>query len=375
VLTNTWTTTWIDSVPWVWSVETVASVNVTGVDFTAVTAAMAVDIGLTVLFDPPGCGGSTLAILRAFTVDWLKLELDSDRSELNYKDADDFTNSPPSFLVDVQTEDMVIQLDPVQRDLLLEMDSMEGHDWDGGVLNEAINAFSDMNIIMNYRISETNLPINETTGIAGVGEVRTLSRDWPVSSGDESSTYLANHRDMNLQSLGYIHVMNVHNLPGACGIAEQGDTSTGPEFSGVLIPDENFADGICYGFPTFPDDLFSTRLAVFLHEVGHALNAAHDKNTGTVDPLCVIDDCGDPTDLFDDDDICNFYNVMGYSYCSPSTKTDESFYGTGNTDRRVGSAEPIGRPRFSYESEAQFNFNSLLSVDVVSNLDELGLYV
>jgi thiol-disulfide isomerase/thioredoxin len=375
VLANTWTGTWFDTTPWVWSVATVAAVNVTGVDFTAVTAAMSVDIGVTVLFDPSDCGGSILGILRALAVDWIKLELDSDRSEVNYKDADDFINSPPSFLVNVETEDMIIQLDSVQRDLLLELDSMSGHDWIPGVLNEAINAFSDMNIILNYKISETDLPITETTGVAGAGDVRSLNFAFPVDSGDEASTYLANHRDMSLQIMGYIHVMNVHNIPGACGIAEQGDTSTGPEFSGVLIPDQNFLDGLCYGFPDPPSDLFSTRLGVFLHEVGHALNAAHDKSTGSIDPLCVIDVCGTLLGPPDDDDICNFYNVMGYSYCSARDRTDENFYGTGNYDRRGGSSAPMGRPRFSYESEAQFDFNSLLSVDVVTNIDALGLYV
>jgi hypothetical protein len=375
LLVNTWTTTWSDVFPWVWSIDTVASFSLTGLDMTAVTILQSIDIGLTVLFDPPHCGSAYVAVVRALAVDWIKLELDSDRSEVNYKDADDFVNTPLPFTTYVHTEEMVIQLDPYQRELLLELDSMDGHDWVPEVLNELINAFSDANIILHYKIDETNLPTTEVTGVFGAGDVSSLSFGHPPTSDDETSVYLSDHRNTTLRLLGYVHVMNVHNLPGACGIADQGEASTHPKFSGVLIPDQNFIDGVCYGVANFPFDLFSTRLAVLLHEIGHALNLAHDKSTGTVDPLCVIDDCGDPADPSDDDDICNYYNNMGYSYCFASTRTDESFYGTGNNDRRVGSTAAIGRPRFSYESVDQIDLVSLLSVDVANNYPALGLYV
>ena len=350
-----WTKAWSAD----WSSDTVAYLDLTGIDFTAVTAAMAVDVRLDVSLNPPGCGA---VIPAAFALDWLKLELTADRSEVNCKDADDFLVAPFGTLVNVFTEDMTISLDPVQRDLLFELDSMEGHDWDGGVLNEVINAFSDLNIVVNYRISEAGLPTDE---VVTTETVEMLSVEPSTfTSTNEASLYLAAHRDLALQALGYVHVMNVHEISAGCGIAEQSAGGGLPEHSGALLPDQMFLDGLCPG----ATNLFAARLAVFLHEVGHTLGAAHDTTSGTVDPLCIIDDCAPPPP----DDLCNAYNVMGYTYCFPVAN---SLFGTGNFDRRAGAAQPIGRSRFSYESEAQFDFANLLSVDVGNNIDALWLFV
>ncbi len=566
VPSGTWTRAWLDATPWVWSIDTVATVTLSGIDFTGVTPSMAVDVRLAVSFDPPGCEGGLLAVFRALALDWLKLELASNRAEVNYKDADDFLaasghptvilhadfdtdslNLPPSawlpreppgdrlqlntaagsilvkgsiggltsqpveasmtggtggvdvqgfvagqpptfgrwtaswrslaksgsvcfasmtfrdssaniiaaleyrpsgildfndlftatgigvawtadvaqnfeltvdlsakatslsidgapvataqsmpfyqiaaanlnymgleigcttsqgyalddmdiraiglggpFALPIVTEDMVIHLDPEQRDLLFELDSMAGHDWPGAILNEVINAFSDLNIVMNYRISETGLPAT------GAGATLTVE-GFTFTDTNEASVYLDAHRDATLQALGYVHVINVNYISLGCGIVELASAGGAPEFSGALLPDQSFLDGACAGSTM---DLFSARLAVFLHEVGHALNAAHDLTSGTLDPLCVIDDC-DATP----DDLCNAYNVMAYTYCFPTTNV---FYGTGNFDRRAGATGPIGRPRFSYESLAQFDFTSLLSVGTGNNIDLLGDFV
>ena len=363
---GTWTRPWDDTNP-PWSADVAATFEVSGINFNAVTAAQAVDVDLTVSFDPPSCGDAVLAILRQLALDWVKLELASDRSEVNYKDADDFTDdpAPPSFLVDVTTEDMVIQLDAVQMDLLLEFDSMAGHGWLPEVLNEAINLFSDHNIILNYKVSETNLPLSEVVK-AGAGDVSTITSDWPVTSTDESSLYLAAHRDMALQALRYVHVVNVHR--GECGMAEQGLLGTAPEFSGIILYDQDFIDNFC-GLDTVADgisDLFSLRLVALVHELGHVFNTAHEKTTGTVHP--VIDPGGFDT--------CNAYNLMvGGAYCIVPSLFAKELTGTGNTDRRFGSTGPIGRPRYSVETVAQFDFTSLLSVETTNNLALLGLYV
>ena len=362
---GTWTRPWDDTNP-PWSVDVAAMVNVTGIDFTAVTAAQAVDVDLTVSFDPPACGEAFLSVLRQFALDWLKLELAGQRSEVNYKDADDFTDdpAPPSYLVDLSTENMIIHLDPAQRDLLLELDSMAGHGWLPGVLNEAINVYSDHNIILNYKVSETGLPLSEVV-LAG-SDVSTITSDWPVTSTDESSLYLAAHRDMGLQALRYVHVVNVHR--GECGMAEQGAFGDAPEFSGVMLYDQDFIDDFC-GLGGVADgipDLFSLRLVALVHELGHVFNTAHEKTTGSVHP--VIDPGGFDT--------CNAYNLMvGGGYCIVASLFAKELTGTGNADRRFGATAPIAGPRYSVETVAQFNFASLLSVEATNNLVPLAVYV
>ncbi len=341
-----WTSPWPDTSPWMWTTDVVETVDLSA-DFTAVTAADATWVDIAVTFDPPGCGIQKLVTIRALAIDWLKLELVSDRSEVNYKDADDFMSQSQ---VGVSTEEMAIQLDPEQKDLLLELDSMVNHDFDPQVLNEAINAFSDYNIVLNYKIDET--------GLSEAYPDDMLSRSsWPeYSDSDESSLYLAAHRNSSLGA--YVHVMNVRYVAGACGIAEQGDVGDPPEGSGVLLPDQMPIDGSCAG-----DTVFQKRLGLLLHEVGHALGAAHDKSSGgLVHP--VIDPGGSDT--------CNHWNVMAYTYCASPLRV---LTGYDNTDRRFGASEAIGFPRFSIETVDQFNFNNLLSVDVCNNIAELSIFV
>jgi len=363
---GTWTRPWDDTNP-PWSAEVAASFAVSGIVFTAVTASQAVDVGLTVAFDPPACGDAILSVQRQLALDWLKLEISTDRSEVNYKDADDFTNvpPPPSFLVGITTEDMVIQLDPAQGDLLLELDSMAGHGFLPKVLNEAINLFSDHNIILNYKVSETGLPLTEVVK-PGAGDVSTMVSDWPVTSTDETSLYLAAHRDTALQALRYVHVVNVHR--GECGMAEQGALGDGPELSGIMLYDQDFIDDFC-GLGTVADgisDLFSLRLVALVHELGHVFNTAHEKTTGTVHP--VIDSGGFDT--------CNAYNLMvGGGYCIVASLFAKELTGTGNSDRRFGATAAIARPRYSVETVGQFDFTSLLSVEAANNLAVLSLYV
>ncbi|HEV8594955.1 MAG TPA: hypothetical protein VGR51_05440 [Thermoplasmata archaeon] len=363
---GTLTLPWDDSNP-PWSIETAATFNVTGIDFTAVTASQAVDVDLDVSFDPPACGQAILAVLRQLAIDWLKLELDGFRSEVNYKDADDFLDdpAPPSYLVDVSTEDMVIRLDADQKDVLLEIDSMTGHPWDAQVLNEAINAYSDHNIILNYKVSETGL--SQTEVVKAGSNVGTIASDWPATSTDESSLYLSEHRDASLAALRYIHVMNAHHGSG-CGMAEQSAVAGAADLSGVILYDQDMIDDLC-GLADIPD-LFSLRLVALIHELAHAFNTAHEKSTGFID--CVIDDCT-PLPGFD---TCNAYNLaVGGGYCFAASLFDKELLGIGNTDRRFGATEPIGRPRYSIETDSRFDFTSLLSVEAGNNVVFLDDYV
>ncbi|HLE46389.1 MAG TPA: hypothetical protein VI915_05355 [Thermoplasmata archaeon] len=328
---GTLTQPWVDSSTWTWTTSSVPPFYL--------AADTAADVRLTVAFDPPACGQAILAVIRALAVDWLKLELSTNRAELDYKDADDFTTEA---LVMVSTEEMTIHLDPGQKDVLFELDSMAGHDFVPRVLNEVIDAYSDYNIIANFKIDET--------GLSATGTVSSLSFDWPPTSTDESSVYLSAHRNPALSA--YVHVMNVHYIAGAGGIAEQSAPGDPASLGGVLLADQNVIDGTSAGSTL----RFERRLALFLHETGHALGSHHETaGAALIDP--VVDTGGV--------DICNQYNVMGWSYCSAE---DKVLHGTGNTNRRFGSTTLIGRPRWSIESANLFNFGALLSVQVGNNM-------
>lgn len=354
------TRAWDDGNP-PWTQEVVASVNVTGVDNTAHTAAMALDVRLDVTYDPPGCAQPIVSVDRELAVDWLKVELSADRSEVNYKDADDTTSRSGPAWAHVQTEDMTISLDAAQRDFLLELDSMADHPWDPTVLNELIDAYSDINIILNYKVDET-----------GLSHAGTLSQLDPgdLDDADEVSQYLANHRNAALDD--YLHVMNVHYLSAtSCsatsfhyGSAENAGVGDAPQFAGVVLGDQCLMDQFT-GVTTTPGqphpDLVYRRVGNMLHEIGHAMNAAHDTSSGSVD--AVIDGLSDTT---------NCFNVMTRTASCPSFSS--KMLGVGNDDRRFGASEAIGFPRWSRESVAQFDLTDLLSVHTGYNYDLLGLY-
>ena len=337
-LIGTFTLPWADG-PQPWTVQDAGAL------YLAQDAAA--DVRVNVTFDPPSCADSKVAILRLFALDWLKLELIGNRAELNYKDAGDFSTKA---MLEVSVEDMTISLDPDQKDVLFELDSMAGHDFQWRVLEEVIDAFSDWNIIAHFKVDETDLPTGASTGVAGAGTVATLSFAWPPTSTDESSVYLAAHRNPALSA--YVHVMNVHDIAGAGGIAEQSAPGDPAPLGGVLIADQWIIDNA----PSNPTLLFERRLADFVHEVGHALGSHHEVPGATL-----IDPVIDPGGV----DICNQYNVMGWTYCSLE---DKALRGTGNTNRRFGATSTIGRPRWSIESVNLFNFGAQLSVQVGNNM-------
>ena len=349
---GTFTRAWTDSGTPPWSEDTVASLDLLGINFNAVSASQSVDIQLTVTFDPAACGTSILSVERQLALDWLKVELASNRAEVNHKDADDtIAKSPSASVFSVVTEDMAILLDSQQKDLLLELDSMTNHAWVAGVLNEVINAYSDANIVLNYKVDETGLP--------DTGDDAQLSGD--ADSADEPSQYLFAHR--NAAYLAYLHVMNVRYLEQtSCstsffhfGSAEQGGVGDDPAYGGVVLADKCLTDAYS------GNELFLRRIGNMLHEIGHALNAAHDTSTGTAN--AVIDGASDAL---------NCYNIMSRTASCPTAST--RLQGVGKTDRRFGATEPIGRPRWSIESTGQFDLTSMVSVHVANNLTPLGMF-
>ena len=352
---------WYDTATPTWIEDVVATFNVTGIDYNAVTAAMALDIRLDFAFDPPSCATPILSVQRSFAVDWLKVELTANRGEVNYKDADDTTSKSPISVAAVYTENMEIHLDAEQKDLLLELDSMADHPWDAVVLNQVINAYSDINVVLNYRVDET--------GLSHSGD-QTMLDPGDLVGDDEVSEYLEDHRNLSLGS--YLHVMNVHYLSmSSCdasnfhyGSAENAGIGDDPEFSGVVLADECLIDtysGLTSTAGQPYPDLTYRRLGNMLHEIGHAMNAAHDRSTGSVD--AVIDGASDTL---------NCFNIMSRTGDCGTFST--RMLGTGKFDRRWGATQPIGFPRWSRESVAQIDLTSLLSIHTGYNYDLLGLY-
>jgi hypothetical protein len=277
----------------------------------------------------------------------------------NYKEGRDF-EAGDSYLAGVLTDNFDICTDPNRPDLFLEIDYFTGHEPSDEMYSEVIEAFSDAGIILHYKIDQTNLALSTTTNPDHDSDgVETLRNE------DEQSDLLDSTR--NAAYSDYIHLIFAHymeddDLPGwtLYGGAKSADTTADLTESGILLADQALKD-----ISSIYSTLLERRIKVVVHEVGHALGASHEKNTGSYN--AIIDGPG-PSD------IKNNYNVM-IQNALDSTVGNSLLRGVGNTDRRFGATEDIGRPRFSIESIAQFDLTNKLSVDTGRNIDILDQYV
>jgi hypothetical protein len=286
-----------------------------------------------------------------------------DSQQFNYKEGRDFIPDSEE-LTGIQIKDFTIKGDPNRPDLFIEVDWFAGHEPTPEVWSESINAFSDAGIKFHYKIDDKNLPLNTAMTLDDDSDgVETLRND------DELQEVL----DLTRNSLydEYIHFVCAHYieidaLPGwtIYGGAQSGPTATDLTESGVVFADEAMQD-IANTF----SNLMERRLKVVVHEIGHCLGAAHEKNSadgGDYDPRV---DGGDGVDDFND------YNVMRQDAIH-NADAAELLRGNGNADNRVlGATELIGRPRFSIESVEQFDMTDKLSVDTGRNIDILDQYV
>jgi hypothetical protein len=277
----------------------------------------------------------------------------------NYKEGRDY-EAGDSYLVGVLTVNIEICTDPNRPDLFLEVDYFQGHEPSEELYSEAIDAFSDAGIILHYKIDQTNLALSTTTSPDPDSDgAETLRNE------DEQSDLLDSTR--NALYSDYIHLVFAHymeddDLPGwiLYGGAKSAATAADLTESGILLADEALQD-----ISSIYSTLLERRIKVVVHEIGHALGASHEKNTGSYN--AIIDGPGGV-------DIKNTYNVMMQNELD-STVSNQLLRGTGNTDRRFGATEDIGRPRFSIESIAQFDLTNKLSVDTGRNIDILDQYV
>jgi len=286
-----------------------------------------------------------------------------DVMQFSYKEGRDFIPGTEE-LTGILIENFDIRGDPNRPDLFLEVDWFAGHQPTAEVWSESTNAFSDAGIKFHYKIDQQNLPLNTAmTEDDDNDGVVTLRND------DELQEIL----DLTRNPLygDYIHFVCAHYieidaLPGwtIYGGAQSGPTAADLTESGVVFADEAMKD-----IANTHSSLMERRLKVVTHEVGHCLGASHEKNSadgGSYDPRV---DGGDGVDDF------NEYNVMRQDAIN-NADAAELLRGNGNAGNRdLGATELIGRPRFSIESEEQFDLTEKLSVDTGRNIDILNQYV
>jgi len=246
-------------------------------------------------------------------------------------------------------------------DVFLEVDWLAGHELPPEFYSELINAFSDAGIIMHYRIDESNLPLASVVNHDDDGDgAETLIKE------DELMDFLHRHRNPALNS--YIHIIIAHRVRRASGTflygtAKSADTADNLTYSGIGIADQELIDTV-----TGWSDLMERRIKVIVHELGHALCCAHEKNDAEGGSYDARVDGGDGVDDL------NEYNVMIQDHLEDAV-TDELLRGVGNDDRNLGAIEDIGRPRFSIESIEQMDLTNKLSADTGRNYELLSNYV
>jgi hypothetical protein len=284
-----------------------------------------------------------------------------DYDTFSYKEGRDFIPEESDKVYE-QVKNFEIKPDPNRKDLFVEVDALVGHDMVPELYSEAINAYSDAGIILHYKLDEQDIPHDsETDPDYDHDDAETLRKDTEVQN------FLSDHRNSSLSE--YVHLIFVSRVwsPTAnsyiYGTAMSAETADDLDHAGIVIADKELMDA-----DHVSSSLFEKRLKTFIHEIGHALNCAHDwaeADGGSYDAR---------VDGADGDDDLNMYNVMMQNHFE-TWRTKYIMRGDANSNRDLGATLDIARPRFSIESVDQMNLQSKLSVETGRNKDLLVNYV
>ncbi len=244
--------------------------------------------------------------------------------------------------------------DPFRKDLLIELDAMDGKPFDDAAIAAAAAAYADA-------------PIDGVAGRRGIGLV--VYRDETAiaamtfdGSFEQRHAFLAAH-DGNVgdglapafPTGALLHVIVAStrtDLPTRGGEAIT-HTGGGIETTGVLLYYDAIAAVItpCDNGGMLAPVTFAEGLAsAFVHEVGHALQLGHDTDVGGA---------------------TNYFNVM--SVPTRCTDAQKYFHGLGNTDPALGATEAAMASRFSAEAAALMRFDAKLSVDTTDLVGGTGV--
>lgn len=239
---------------------------------------------------------------------------------------------------------------PLRRDVLIEVDAMNGKTPIDAVLAEVVEAFA--------AISDTNF--DGTTGIVlhFVRDELTISAASFDGSFTQRWNFFAAHPPIFSAAPEFpkdklVHVAFVSertDIAGRGGEVVADDVNNDPERTGLLVYYDTLlslmpACGTATSNP--PEVTFNEALANTLtHELGHILQLNHDTAVGGG---------------------INYWNVM--SVPTSCTQMQQRFHGYQNQDANLGNTQAVSAPRFSQAAINLINLRNKVSVDTALLMD------
>ena len=250
---------------------------------------------------------------------------------------------------------------PFERDLLVQIDEMEGYELDLMALPMVLESFSSLRALdrsLEVMSELKSYAVNVHIIIDELVEERVLQGDFESRHQLLRSTAGFSDRLIDLGLGEYsdhlIHVVTANERldePSRAGEAvnhpDRLDSSGLIIYLGTISA-QHPSCGIDSPPPVPFVETYEAQAGTLTHELGHALQLGHDTalNSGI-----------------------NPYNVM--SVITGCVSARQRYHGEGNQDHTLGSTETSFSPRFSAEAALLMRFDAKLSVDV-STLENSG---
>jgi hypothetical protein len=290
-------------------------------------------------------------------LDWANPDSDGDGTDDGREDydSDGLTNLEEFAASRLTANDPARGPHPLRRDLLVELDAMQGRVPPGSTLDAAAAAYAA-------------LPLENIDGSTGVGvhfypdELDIPSQDFDGSF-PQRNNFLRNHGpqmdDGQSPPLPLSKMIHVVVAARRTDIPDRGGEAVphsdgNPEAAGVFL----YHDVIYELFPMCerpvdpvlppitPEEMIT---ATLVHEMGHTLQLGHDTQAGGG---------------------INYFNIMSVPTSCPEAHM--RMHGTGNQDPALGATESQNAPRFSQSAAALMKFENKLSVETAEMEDEDG---